>query len=258
MRNRFVLTLCAAVALFAIVGTRPALAQQTPQTFTLQPGGRAVVSFQAFCIEFGKVFPNGIQGPSGLAPDPARAALSYGIGKGLTANEQQALQLQYGIWQALGAQNAPQGEAAAQDVFANGKTPPANPQGTSVLDAFNANQVKVTLNSWAPIGNKVPITGGATDNFYGQGQLTIENTSQQALTLYMPVGTQFQAINPAEQSVAAYATNVQVTNPQTTTSGAQNTLPNTSGTETYLLVLLASLSLLGLGFATHSLRHSLQ
>lgn len=246
-----------ALALVPLFGVSVASAQQAPTTFTLQPGGRAVVNFEAFCIEFGKVFPNGIQGPSGLAPDPARAALSYGIGRGLNANEQQALQLQYGIWQALGAQDAPQGDAAAQDVFTNGKALPANPQGTSVLDAFNANQLKVTLNSWAPVGNKIPITSTSTDNFYGRGQLTIENTSQQALTLYMPVGTRFQPINPAEQSVAAYATNVQVNNPQTSSTGAQNTLPNTSGEEQYLLLLLAVLSLLGLGFATHSLRHTL-
>jgi len=252
---RRLLGVALAIALVASFRVGTASAQQTPTTFTLQPGGTAVVSFEAFCIEFGKVFPNGIQGPSGLAPDPARAAMSYGLGKGLNANEQQALQMQYGIWQALGTQGAPAGDAAAQDVFTNGKTVPTNPQGTSVLDAFAANQIKVTLSSWAPVGAKVAITPTATDNFYGRGQLTIQNTSQQALTLYMPVGTQFASIDPAQQSVAAYATNVQVNNPQQTSStGVQNNLPNTAGEEQYVFFLLAGLSLLGLGLAAHTAR----
>lgn len=127
-----------------------------------------------------------------------------------------------------------------------------------MLDAFQANQVKVTLNSWAPIGAKVAITPSATDNFYGQGQLTVENTSQQALTLYMPVGTQFAAIDKAQQSVAAYATNVQVSNPQqaSSTSGP-NTMPNTGGADDASMPLLvAALALLGLGFGMHRLRHT--
>lgn len=244
----------------SLFGAGHASAQQAPTNFTLQPGGKATVSFQAFCIEFGKVFPNGIQGPSGLAPDQARAAMSYGVGKGYNANEQQALQLQYAIWQAIGTSGAPQGDATAQDVIANSKTPPANPQGTSVLDAFQANQVKVTLNSWAPVGNKVAITPSATDNFYGQGQLTIENTSQKALTLYMPVGTQFAAIDKSQQSVAAFATNVQVNNPQQSSStSGPNTMPNTAGADdTSTPIFLAALALLGLGLAMHSLRRTLR
>lgn len=227
-------------------------AQQTPTTFTLQPGGKAVIDFEAFCIQFGEVFPNGIQGPSGLAPDAVRGALSYGVSKRLNANEQQALQLQYAIWQAIGAQGSPQGDATAQDVLANGKTPPANPQGRSLLDAFGTNQVKLTLTNWTPIGNKVAITPSATDNFYGRGQMTVENTSQQALTLYMPVGMQFASVDPAQQSMAGYATNVQVTNPQI--SSIHNTLPNTGGEEPSVLLLTAALSLLSLGLILHSMR----
>ena len=239
-----------ALALLACLGIGTASAQQAPTTFTLQPGGTAVVSYQAFCTQFGKIFPDGIQGPAGLAPDAARAAMSYAISKGYDKDGQQALQLQYGIWQALGTSNAPKGDATAQDVITNSKTPPANPQGTSVLDAFKANQITMTLNSWAPVGPKVAITATATDNFYGGGQLTIQNTSQQALTLYMPVGTLFPATNPSHQTMAAYATNVQVNNPQ-------QTLPNTSGEDdSTVRFLLIALTLVGLGLAMHSMRRT--
>lgn len=218
---------------------------QSAQTFTLQPGGKATVTFEAFCVDFGKKFPANLQGPSTKASDPVQAALAYAQSKNLTADEQQALQVQYAIWQLLN-KGGPKGDATTQDVIANAKNPPAAPQGTSLLDAAQADQVKVTLNSWQPIGEKVAITAGATDHFYGRGQLTVENTSQQALALYMPVGTVFPAVSPSEQSVAGYATNVEVNNPQ-----QESPLPQTSSGA---MLPLIALGLLGAGAATRIVR----
>lgn len=226
----------AAILLFA-VSTQAAQAQTAPTTFTLQPGGTATVTYEAFCIEFGEVFAAAVQLPSGLAPDAGRAALAYGVSKGYASDPAKALQLQYAIWQALGETTSPKGDTTAQDVLTNGKAVPANPQGTSVLDAVAAKNVTVTLVSWQPIGPKVAITQTATDNFYGRGTLTIQNTSQQALTLYMPVGTLFPSVNAAQQTMIGYATNVQVANPQPTT------LPATGGSEQGGLLALVALLL---------------
>jgi LPXTG-motif cell wall-anchored protein len=231
------------VILLASVGTRRVFAQSAAQSFTLQPGGSAVVSFEAFCAEFGEVFPSGVQLPNGVAPDAARAAMAYGVSKGYNANAQQALQLQYAIWQALGATSSPRGDTIAQDVLTNGTTAPAAPQGVSVLDAVRANQITLTLDSWQPIGPKVEITNTATDHFYGRGQLTITNTTQQALTLYMPIGTVFPSVDATQQTMAGYATNVQVNNPQ------PQQLPATGGDESIFAGLLLGIVLLvgGLG-----------
>jgi len=129
------------------------------------------------------------------------------------------------------------------------KTAPANPQGTSLVDAAKAGQVKLTIDSWQPVGNKVPI-GAATDNFYGRGHLTIENSSQQALTLYMPVGTLFPPATAGEQTMAGYATNVEVSNPQ---QQAPQELPRTGAGDTAPLWLLAlgALLLCAAGSAVH-------
>lgn len=134
-------------------------------------------------------------------------------------------------------------------VVAKATTAPANPQGTSVQDAAKANQIKLSLNNWQPVGGKVQITPTATDNFYGRGQLTVENTSQQALTLYMPVGTIFTAADSAFQDVAGYATNVQVTNPQV----AQQ-LPATGGGTPSPALLIGALGLTMLAAGCHVLR----
>ena len=83
------------------------------------------------------------------------------------------------------------------------------------------------------------------DNFYGRGTLTVENTSQQAVTHTRPVGTLFAPATAGEQTMAGYATNVQVSNPQAAQAPQQ--LPNTGGESASLVLLLRALLLIGVG-----------
>ncbi|MBC8076557.1 MAG: hypothetical protein H7Y32_10820, partial [Chloroflexales bacterium] len=179
------------VAALLVAGVRVTQAQGTSaSSFTLPAGGTATISFTAFCTNFGQKFPAAIQAPNALAPNNVRAALAYIQAQNLYSDPAQALEAQYAIWQLVGATGSPTGGATAQQVVQNATTAPANPQGTSLLDAVTANQVAVTLASWAPIGQPVAI-GTTTDNFYGQGTVTVKNNTQQPLTLFMPVGTLF-------------------------------------------------------------------
>ncbi|HEU5014090.1 MAG TPA: hypothetical protein VFT66_16325 [Roseiflexaceae bacterium] len=226
------------------LSVQSALAQASTQTFNLPPKGKATITFQALCIQFGKKFPAGVNGPSSVASDPVQAALSYAQSKGYMASEQQALEVQYTIWQLLN-QGGPQGGAITKEVVSQAQNAPAAPQGTSLLDAVKANQVKVTVDSWKPNGQPVQLAPGATDHFYGQGTLTVENTSQQALTLYMPIGTVFPPADQNEQSIAAYATSVQVTSPQPAPQNSSSNLPETSQGMAQALMPLFALLLLG-------------
>jgi len=79
-----------------------------------------------------------------------------------------------------------------------------------------------------------------------------ENTSQQAVTLTMPAGTLFPPATAGEQTMAGYATNTQVSNPQTTSAPQQ--LNNTSGGTEALALLLSVLLLLGAGSALRLIR----
>jgi LPXTG-motif cell wall-anchored protein len=217
------------------------------QPFTLQPGGVATITFEAYCTEFGKFFPQTIVEPNGqLASDPIRAALVYIDQQGYSADEAQALEANYAIWQLAGATRAPAGGDITKDVIANATTPPADPAGTSVLEAASAGQVKLTITSWAAIGPKVQILS-ATDNFYGRGTMTVENTSQQALSLYMPVGTLFPGDEARFQLVGGYATDVQVTNPQLPATGEADQAPIAT-----LLAAAAGLLALGIGMVRRS------
>jgi len=222
--------------LLCSMGSTVALAQtvSSTQSFTLQPGGSATITYEAYCTNFGLKFPTVLQSPNGVAPDNLRGALAYIQQNSISGDENKALDAQYGIWQLSGATGSPAGGTTAQAVVAAARTPPATPSGTSVLDAVKAGQVKLTLGTWAPIGNPVPI-GSISDHFYGRGNLTIQNTSQQALTLYMPVGTLFPPNTTGEQTMSAYATNVQVSNLQAT---QPQQLPNTGdgGGESWLLL----------------------
>jgi LPXTG-motif cell wall-anchored protein len=221
-----------------------AFAQTTPATFTLQPGGTATVTFEAFCTNFGLKFPQAIQAPNALGAEKLRSALAYIQTNNLAADPAKALEAQYAIWQLSGTTGSPAGGADARAVVAAASTAPANTQGISVVDAAKANQVKVSLVSWQPIGDKVQL-GSAMDNFYGRGTLTVENTSQQAVTLAMPAGTLFPPVTAGEQTMAGYATNVQVSNPQAAQAPQQ--LPNTGGESTPLVLLLGALLLIGAG-----------
>lgn len=221
---------------------------QSGQTFTLQPGGRATVAFEAFCTDFGQKFPTSIQAPDSVAQDNVRGALAYIQSNNLGADETKALDAQYAIWQLRGATGSPAGGDVAKAVVGAAATPPANPQGTSVVDAAKAGQVRVTMNTWQAVGNPVQL-GSTTDHFYGRGSLTIENTSQQALTLYMPVGTQFPPATAGDQTMTGYATNVQVSNPQS--SGPQQ-LPTTAGDSgASWLIFAGALGLIAVGASLH-------
>lgn len=239
------IALVAALALLLSVAAGSAHAQTSATTsFTLQPGGSATVTFEAFCTNFGQKFPTSIQAPNGLAPDNVRGGLAYIQSNNLAADANAALEAQYGLWQLTGATNSPAGGDQARAVASAGGTAPTNPSGTSVVDAAKSGQVTVTLDSWQAIGQPVAI-GSATDNFYGRGTLTIKNTSQQELTLFMPVGTLFPPATAGEQTMAGYATNVQVSNPQPAPQQAPQQLPNTAGRDNMLpLALVAVLALL--------------
>jgi hypothetical protein len=238
------------ILMLSSLGRTVALAQ-TDQSFTLDPGGKATISFTAFCLDFGVKFPDTVQAPNALAEDKLRAALAYIQSNNLAADQSKALEAQYAIWQLRGATNSPAGGAQAKAVVDAATMPPANLQGTSIIDAAKANQVRLTVSSWQPIGSKVPL-GAATDNFYGQGTLTVENTSNQKLTLFMPIGALFPPAATGSQTMAGYSTNVQVTDPG---KQAPQELPRTGasdGGNAWLLAMIA-LGLLAMGWRT--LRH---
>jgi hypothetical protein len=215
----------------SLLGMGSAFAQEetgqalTAETFTLQPNGRATVNFEAFCNDFGAAFPQNIQLPSAVAQPEVRAAIAHIADEGYAGNNQDALDAQYGLWRVVGATNSPQGGDIAEGVVsaAGGNVP--EPQGTSLLDAVQAGQVNVTLDSWQPLGEQVQI-GALTDYFHGRGTLTIENTSDQELTLYHPVGVLYAPETAGAQTMVGYATDVSVDNPQPAQQPAQ--LPDTA------------------------------
>jgi hypothetical protein len=266
-------------ALLASAGVKTAGAQQQNPTFTLLPGGTATMTFDAFCTNYGAAFPENVQAPNGLAQDNIRGALAYAQQQGLTSDEANLVQVQNAIWQLQGVEAGAADGAVNQDVTNAGQTAPQAPQGTSVLDAAQANQVTVTVESWQSVGDPVQI-GQVTDNYFGRGTLRVQNTSNQELTLYMPVGTLFPPSEQGAQTMAGFATNVQVQNPATPTPTATQTptpaptttpaptpspttapaggvddspnqLPETSGVENrsdYLIIALLTIALIIVGW----------
>ena len=211
MQTLIRLGFCILLALVVGGGVSNAQGSDLPatKTFTLEPGGKATVSYEAFCLDFGKRFPASVNAPNGSAAPKVQNALYYALTKGYQSSD--PLELQYAIWELSEAENVPQSGDVAAEIMAATAPAPAL-AGTSALEAVKGNKVKLTLNTWEPIGDKVDL-GLLTDHFYGKGQLTLENTSQEALTLAMPVGTMFQTPDAESQNMVGYATNVEVNNP---------------------------------------------
>lgn len=213
------------------------------QAFTLAPGGQVTIDFESFCIDYGKKFPDQVGlPPSGVADPAVVGVLNNALAKGYTSSNPK--EVQFAIWKARGATDAPQPGNVGNEIAQN-LNQPAAPQGaTSVIDAIKNNQVKATAGSWQGIGEKLTINNFA-DNFQGRGQITLENTSGQSLTLYMPIGTVFPAPSAEFQSMAGYATNVAVNNPQST---QQQTMPETGISDLNATQLLL-MGLIGLNIA---------
>jgi hypothetical protein len=221
--RRFLIALLAAMLLCGI-GGRPAYAQSS-SAFTVPPGGRVLVRFEAYCLDYGGTFPRAIVAPSaaaGLAPANVRAALNYIQGH-RPADTQAALQAQYAIWRLQGVTGLPKGS----DAVAQGTpvTDPANAQSI-IAAGLSSGQWSLEMAAWGPLGQPVQIAGGVPDYFYGTGQLMVRNNTQQQLSLYMPIGIIFPPASSGHQRMAGYPTGVQIVR-----------LPNTAGGE---LVLAAA------------------
>lgn len=227
MRVRMVwIAMFAVLATFAWGGSAAAQNTKANQAFTLAPGGKATIDFESFCIDYGKKFPDQVGLPPSNVADPAvTGALNNALTKGYTGNN--AREVQFAIWKARGATGAPQPGNVGNEISQNLQQPGAPQGATSILDAIKNNQVKLTAGSWSGIGEKLTING-TQDFFQGRGQLQVENTSGQQLSLYMPIGTVFPAPTPEFQSMAGYATNVSVNNPAPTQS---QSLPETGFTD---------------------------
>lgn len=216
---RWMAVLAALVLVLGVAGRAQAAPAGKPsaikgeETFKLEPGGKATITFESFCIDYGKKFPTAVGlPPTAVADSKVVGAINYALSKDYTTSAPK--EVQFAIWQARGAQGSPATGAQGNEVTQNANMTMTAPAGaTSVIDALKQNKIKATAGTWNGIGEKITISNETT-NFQGKGELTIENTSQAALTLYMQNGTVFPAPSAEFQSMAGYATNVQVQNPQ--------------------------------------------
>lgn len=234
---------CAAalLAMVLLIGAGGQAAQaQSSQTFTIPANGRAIITFEAYCVDFGGTFPATLQAPSSRASGEVRGGLAYIQSNGLSGTAK-ALQGQYGLWRITGAKGSPKGDATADAVYNARSTVPADPaNATSILDAASAGRVSLDTTGWGPVGAPVNITSDSRDNFYGRGTLVVRNLSGQQLTLFMPIGAIFLPGSICSQRVAGY----QVGSAQI----LSGTLPNTAALD---LRPLAGLLALGLALPVH-------
>jgi LPXTG-motif cell wall-anchored protein len=151
---------------------------------TVPANGTTTLTARGFCLAFGKPFPTGATSVNGLAPDKVRNALNYSIDKGYTSNN--AAQVQLAVWFLQDNTWHNQDNVTAQEIVTNSATstiPTVN--AVALTDAMAQKSVDVSATF-------VPQTA---DAFYGDGSVTITNTTSSDMNIYLPIGTLFTVPN---------------------------------------------------------------
>jgi hypothetical protein len=179
------------------------LGQVTGQTLRIPAGQTARLRVRGLCIDFGKPFPGTSAAPNELAKDEMRAALNYAVSKGYFDKDDTARQAEQAMWYLSdGTWHRPDHDLA-QEIVNAGKdaaNKPADPAGaTSILDALNAGTIKVDVSLTIPAGMD------PKDAFYGDGDLSVTNTSNAEVNVFMPTGTIFPPNTAADQRLIGYA-----------------------------------------------------
>ena len=205
----------AAVAAPAVTraGSATAPLGKASDPITIPAGGTATLNVRGFCLDYGKPFPTGDTAPTGLAAANVQGALNYSIDKGYTDNN--AAQVELAVWYLRDNTWHVNEHTLGTEIATSGPSyqiPPAPAGATSVADALAQNKVTITAKF-------VPQT---SQNFYGDGQAQIKNTTSADLTVYMPVGVVFAVPTSSGnfQTLAAYALSNQPSQAGTPTAGA--------------------------------------
>lgn len=242
--------------------TNAPTAAPTPYQFRVEPNQTFRVTVRGYCIDFGKTFPTGSLELEAGTDARLSSALAYAFEKGYADQnfKQTGLAIYYlraNTWRDsdLGESN----HDVAQEIVNNAQTSYTDPnisQASSLIEAARANQVQARIENFRAIDNQ---TSGS--NFYGEGELVVTNMSGTALNLYLPFGTIGPAQSATFQNMLLYASGPAINAPAAPNTGGgpaagSDTLPSTGsgGPEIGLLLIILSLSLVGVGLALRQRR----
>lgn len=228
-RVPFVVAFFVLSSLFA--GTGRGQAQSASNVFTLQPGEIATITFESFCIDYGKAFPGAVGLPETVVADAAiQGAVGYAFGKRYTAAKPN--EVQFAIWELQAAVGSPATGAEGKEIIANVQAAALPLSGpASVLDAMRDGRLKASMGTFGGIGEKITLIG-YNDYYQGRGELIVENIASEAQTLYLPVGTLFPAPGPEYQNMVGYQAGIQISNLQPTATLPQPTATTVPATAT--------------------------
>jgi LPXTG-motif cell wall-anchored protein len=173
----------------------PAYQAAAVKVTTVPANGTTTLTARGFCMAFGKPFPTGTMGVNGLASTKVQNALNYSIGKGYAAGN--AEQVQLAIWYLQDNTWHNQNNTVAQEIV--------NSSGTGTMPTANALALTDAL-AQKSVNISASFVAQTADAFYGDGKVTITNTTNADLNVYMPIGVVFTVPNGNGQfqDLAAY------------------------------------------------------
>ncbi len=166
-------------------------------------GDSAILNFHAFCIDYGKNFPEELNPPAGLAEDGVRSAIYCGYENDYTLKN--FYQVQLAIWHQVDGTWYDEDRALAEeiDACASEYIPPIDlvSPGIPLHKALDEGLVKITYLKWEAIEDP---KGRLDWEYYGVGQMKIENLTDEKLTVHLAYGTVLPPKSEDEQNMAAF------------------------------------------------------
>jgi hypothetical protein len=175
----------------AMVPTAKAASDVSETTFTIPAGETITLDVSAFCLEFGEPFPARVSLTADKASINVRRVMKAAALTGAIQDE--VLQTQLAIWRAVeGDWSVDEDEAEfalASALFtASSKqnTAPLDAQGLPLNAALRSGAVEVEVVEWEAL-NAEQLEDG-DEPYYGLATLSLKNTSDEDLDLYVPLG----------------------------------------------------------------------
>lgn len=215
------LTLLLLVAFAPLAGTASA---QGPGDFVLgetsvvvPANGETSLSFQTFCLDFGKEFPSVLGTPDGRADDSVLKVVKTALENDTADSNPLAVQL--AIWTLREGETLEQlypdteleaGSAAQQlvDEADDASVSPLRTDRGIALDEAVANgTIEATSEDFRFVETDKPRPDD--EPYHGEGTLVLRNTTDQDVEVYFPFGIVFEPTNDSEQAIVAYATELE-------------------------------------------------
>ena len=201
-------------------GADPTTAKLAETSVTIPANGKADISFQGYCLDFGEPFPTSFGEPGSRASDDVLKVVKTALLDG--SADEDPLTVNLAIWTLREDKTIDElyptiDEDKADkvnDLLARSEKatvePLATDRGIALDKAIADGQVEVSSADFnADEAAPLAVEEDEGHPYHGSGTMTITNLTDQEITIYYAFGTVLKAENTAQQDLVTYSTELE-------------------------------------------------